>query len=178
MSQMFPTQDPQFTLRIATPDDAALVVRFMKKLGKFQKMEDAIIATPERIARLMTAKLGEAVFGIYAGEVVAFAYFNEKSSAFTGRSGLYIDGFLVDDSMRGKGLGNIMLQFLSKYAMDRGCELLEWGCLDWNTPAIEFYQKQGAFCVDTMRIYRLSPESLQENAALFGVAAETDTTAT
>ncbi len=139
----------------------------MKKLGDFQKMADKITATPERIERLLAAKQGEAVFGIYEGKTVAFAYFHQKSSAFTGRSGLYIDGFLIDDSMRGKGLGNIMMQFLSKYAQDQGCEMLEWGCLDWNTHAIEFYQKLGAYCVDTMHIYRLSPENLAENALLF-----------
>ena len=62
---------------------------------------------------------------------------------------------------------SVGLQFLSKHALDRGCEMLEWGCLDWNTPAIEFYQNLGAYCVDTMRIYRLSPEHLVENAQLF-----------
>ncbi|PKH03156.1 GNAT family N-acetyltransferase [Psychromonas sp. MB-3u-54] len=161
------TQDPKFFLQTATPDDAALVVNFMKKLGDFQQMADKIIATPERIERLLAAKQGEAVFGVYDGKMVGFAYFHQKSSAFTGRSGLYIDGFFIDDSMRGKGLGNIMMHFLSKYALERGCEMLEWACLDWNTPAIEFYQKLGSDCIDTMRIYRLSPENLAANAQLF-----------
>ncbi len=161
------TQDPKFFLQMATPEDAALVVSFMKKLGAFQKMSDKITATPERIERLLATKQGEAVFGVYDGTLVGFAYFHQKSSAFTGRLGLYIDGFYIDESMRGKRLGNIMMQFLSKHALDRGCEMLEWGCLDWNTPAIEFYQKLGAYCVDTMRIYRLSPENLTANALLF-----------
>ncbi|MFZ3023428.1 GNAT family N-acetyltransferase [Pseudomonas sp.] len=166
------TQDPNFFLRTATPEDAALVVSFMLKLGTFQKMADKITATPERIARLLAAQQGEAVFGVYAGETVGFAYFHQKSSAFTGRSGLYIDGFFIDDSMRGKGLGNVMMQFLSKHALERGCELLEWGCLDWNTPAIEFYKKLGAYCVDAMHIYRLSPADLAANAALFNDAKD------
>lgn len=161
------TQDNKFFLQTATPDDALLVVNFMKKLGAFQQMADKIIATPERIERLLTSKQGEAVFGVYDGKMVGFAYFHQKSSAFTGRSGLYIDGFFIDDSMRGKGLGNIMMQFLSKYALDRGCEMLEWGCLDWNTPAIAFYQKLGAYCVDSMHIYRLCPDDLAANALLF-----------
>ncbi len=169
MSITSPTQsqNPRFSIRMATSTDATLVVDYMKKLGRYQKMEDKIVATPERIERLLESKQGEALFGLWDGEVVGFAYFHQKSSAFTGRSGLYIDGFLIDDSMRGEGLGNIVMQFLSKLAIDRGCELLEWGCLDWNTPAIEFYQKQGAFCVDNMRIYRFSPETLLANAELF-----------
>jgi GNAT superfamily N-acetyltransferase len=161
------TQDSDFFIRIATPNDAAVVVGFMKKLGSFQNMIDEITATPERIKRLLESKQGEAVFGVYKGKTVGFAYFHQKSSAFTGFSGLYIDGFLIDDSMRGKGLGNIMMQFLSKHALDRGCEMLEWGCLDWNLAAIEFYQKLGSYCLDTMHIYRLSPEDLATNAGLF-----------
>lgn len=161
------TKNSKFFLQIATPADAGLVVSFMKKLGTFQKMADEITCTPERIERLLLAKQGEAVFGVYDGKMVGFAYFHEKSSAFTGRSGLFIDGFLIDESTRGNGLGNIMMQFLSKTAIDRGCEMLEWGCLDWNTPAIEFYQKMGAYCIDTMRIYRLSPDDLTATAIQF-----------
>jgi GNAT superfamily N-acetyltransferase len=69
--------------------------------------------------------------------------------------------------LRGRGLGNIMMQFLSKTALERGCEMLEWGCLDWNTSAIAFYQKIGAYCIDTMRIYRLSPDDLKATARRF-----------
>lgn len=166
MSQIH-TQNPKFFLRIATPEDAGLIVSFMKELGAFQKMDDAVIATPERIERLIASKQGEAVFGVYDGKTVAFAYFYPKSSAFTGRSGLYIDGLFIEGSMRGKKLGNIMMQFLSKHALARGCEMLELGCLDWNTHAIEFYQKLGSSCVDEMHVYRLSPDSLKANAKLF-----------
>ncbi|EPJ44382.1 MAG: N-acetyltransferase GCN5 [Osedax symbiont Rs1] len=161
------TRDPNFHLRLARPEDAALVVEFMKKLGAFQKMSDKITATAERIERLLLSKHGEAVFGVYAGKMVAFAYFHEKSSAFTGRRGLYIDGFFIDQSMRGKGLGNILMQFLSKDALDRNCEMLEWGCLDWNTTAVDFYQKLGAYRVDSMHIYRLSPDDLTAAALKF-----------
>lgn len=161
------TKVPHFHLRIGTPSDAALVVHFMKKLGNYQNMAESITATPERIERLLRSAQGEVIFGIYDGETVGFAYFHEKSSAFTGRSGLFIDAFLIDDAKRGKGLGNIMMQFLSQTAIERGCEMLEWGCLDWNTSAIEFYQKIGAYCVDTMRIYRLSPDDLKATAKIF-----------
>ena len=168
------TQDKKFILRIATFEDAELIVTFMKKLGKFQKMKDSISATPEDIKKLLSQKLGEAVFGYYKGTLVSFAYFYKKSSAFTGKSGIYIDGFFIDDSMRGKGLGTIMFQFLSKYCVDNGSEFLEWACLDWNDQAIDFYKKQGAYCIDTMRIYRLSPQSLSKNAKLFKINQKED----
>ena len=117
------------------------------------------------------------MFGVYVGETVGFVYFYQKSSTFTKRSDLYINNFFIDDSMRGKGLDNVMMQFLSKHALERGCELLEWGCLDWNTPAIEFYKKLGAYCVDAMHIYRLSPDDLAANAALFNEAKHSDLSA-
>ncbi len=162
-----PTKDPQFVLRFATPDDAALVVRYMQKLGAYQKMADKIIATEEGIRKLLEQGRGEAVFGVYAGEVVAFVYFCQTSSAFIGQSGMYIDGFLVDDSVRFKGLGKVMMAFMSKLALERGCHRLEWGCLDWNEPTIQFYKGMGAYSVDNMTIYRFAPDQLKANAALF-----------
>jgi GNAT superfamily N-acetyltransferase len=161
------TRDPRFSLRFATPDDAAQVVDFMKKLGAYQKMLEKITATEASMCKLLTEGRGEAVFGVYDGQVVAFIYFCQTSSAFTGQQGLYIDGFLVDDAMRFKGLGKIMMAFMSKLALERGCQRMEWGCLDWNEPTIKFYRDLGATPVDIMTIYRFAPDQLRANAAQF-----------
>ena len=162
-----PTRDPKFSLRFAKPEDAGFVVSFMKKLGAYQKMADKISATDDGIRKLLADKSGEAVFGIYRGEMVGFVYFFQTSSAFTGQTGLYIDGFLIDDAMRFKGLGKIMMSFMSKLALERGCQRLEWGCLDWNQPTIQFYKNLGAYSVDEMTIYRFAPDQLKANAARF-----------
>jgi GNAT superfamily N-acetyltransferase len=161
------TKDPKFVLRFATTEDAGLVLEFMKKLGTYQQMADQITATEASLHRLLSSHHGEAIFGVFDGETVAFMFFNQTSSAFTGRSGLYIDGFFVDDTMRHKGLGRIMMDFMCTLAADRGCQMLEWGCLDWNAPTIEFYKGLGAYCLDTMRIYRLGPDKVAENGARF-----------
>lgn len=161
------TKDPHFSLRHAKPEDAALVVEYMKKLGAYQKMLDDITATEAAMHRLLATQGGEAIFGLYDGEVVGFAYFYQNSSAFTGQSGLYIDGFLVDAARRGKGLGQIMLSYLSKLTLERGCKRLEWGCLDWNESAITFYRNMGAYSVDEMTVYRFKPDQLEKNAAQF-----------
>jgi GNAT superfamily N-acetyltransferase len=166
-NKLITTKDPEFTLRFATPDDSSLLLSFMRKLGSYQKMADKIVATEEGLRTLLVAARGEAVFGDYAGETVAFAYFCQTSSAFIGQSGMYIDGFFVDESMRGKGLGKIMMAWLSKLAVERGCKRLEWACLDWNHPTIAFYKGLGAYSVDGMTIYRFAPDTLQANAALF-----------
>ena len=161
------TKNPDFRLRFATPDDAPLVVEYMRKLGTYQKMRDKITATEENMHRIMSEGKGEAVFGEYKGQIEAFAYYCNNSTAFIGETGMYIDGFYVNEEIRGQGLGHIMLAFLSKVAVDRGCGRLEWGCLDWNQSAIDFYAKHGAYCVDIMRIYRFSKENLNKVAADF-----------
>lgn len=162
------TQDPQFLLRFATPDDAGLMVSLMEKLGASRKkMAGKIVATEEAIRRLLADKKGEAVFGIYSGQTVGLVYFYQTSSAFTGQSGLRIDGFLIDESMRFKGPGKVMVAFMARLALDRGCQQLEWGCLDWNKPTARFSKRLGAHSVDTLTLYRLAPEQLKASAAQF-----------
>ena len=162
-----PTQDPRLSLRFATPDDAGLLLDFMHQLGTCQKMREKIVATEVGLRQLLSQGKGEAIFGDYDGKTVAFVYFCQTSSAFIGQSGLYIDGFLVQESMRFKGIGKTMMAFMAKLALERGCQRLEWGCLDWNAPAIKFYRNLGAHSVDAMTIYRFSSEQLKANAALF-----------
>ena len=161
------TRNPNFHLRFASATDAALIVQFMKKLGRYQKMEDEITATPASIERLLTEKLGEAVFGVYDDAVVSFIFYNQTSSAFTGRSGLFIDGFFVDQAMRHQGLGRIMMDFMCRHALDRGGQMVEWVCLDWNQPSIDFYLGLGAYCLEPLRTYRLSPDTMAQNGARF-----------
>jgi len=161
------TKNPKFTIRFAAPEEADLIVEYMKKLGKFQKMRDKITVTAEGMHKILSEKKGEAIFGDYDGEIVAFSYFFHNSSAFIGQTGIFIDGFYVDESMRYKGLGKIMMAFMSKLAIDRGCKRLEWGCLDWNEPSIKFYREMGAISVDIMTIYRFTPDKLKEAADQF-----------
>jgi len=167
MENLISTKNTDYSLRMATTEDSQLIITFMKKLGSYQKMEDAITATPKRIKRLLEEGLGEVVFGIYKNEICSFAYFHQKSSAFSGRKGLYIDAFFIDDNVRAKGLGKIMFQYLAKYSIDKKCEYLEWACLDWNKSAMKFYEKQGAYCIDNLKLYRLSPDDLSFNAKNF-----------
>ncbi len=165
--EVIKTKDPKFTLRFARPKDAGLVVEYMQKLGLYQKMSDKITAKEEKIRKILDEKKGEAIFGDYDGETVVFAYFYNNSSAFIGETGIYIDGFYVDESCRFRGLGKITMAYLSKLALSRGCKRLEWGCLDWNEPSIKFYKDLGATSVDIMTIYRFTPDKLKEVADQF-----------
>lgn len=161
------TKDPSFSLRMATADDAALLLAFMQKLGDHQRMVGEISATEVSLRRLLAERHGEVLFGYEGGVPVAFMYFGQSSSAFTGRSGLFIDAFYVDEAVRGRGFGKIMMEYLSNLTVARGGQMLEWGCLDWNAPTIAFYQRMGAYCLENMRVYRLSPDRLREQADRF-----------
>lgn len=165
--EIIKTKDPRFTLRFATPDDASLMVELMRKLGSYQKMRDKVTITEEDVKKLLSEKKGETIFGDYDGKTVALAYFYHSSSAFTGKTGMYLDSLYIEENMRGTGLGKIMMAFLAKLAVERGCQRLEWVCFDWNEPSVQFYQRLGALRMDQLAVYRFSPETLKETADLF-----------
>lgn len=165
--EVIKTKNPKFILRFATPEDAGLVVEYMRKLGTYQKMLDKITVTTEGMHKILAENKGEAIFGDYDGETATFSFFFDNSSAFIGQTGIYIDGFYVEETMRSKGLGKIMMAFISKIAIERGCKRLDWGCLDWNEPSIKFYRAMGAISVDTMTIYRFTQDKLKETADRF-----------
>lgn len=161
------TKHLDFSIRHATPDDAVLLLQFMRKLGAYQQMADEVTATEDSLRTLITTNRGEAFFGLLHGHPVGMLFFSPTCSAFTGRSGLFIDAFILDDTVRHTGFGRTMMDYLSTLALQRGGQMLEWGCLDWNAPAITFYQKLGAYCLDIMRIYRLSPDNTRTSAERF-----------
>lgn len=141
-------------LCLATPDHAGLIVGFMHKLGEFQKMSSAITVTAEKMKELLQNKDGESV--------LAFAYFCKHSSAFIGHTCLYIDAFYVEENFRKQGIGKQIMRFLAKLCKERGYARMEWGCLDWNAGAWNFYTNLGSVPFETLTIHRLSGESLEK----------------
>jgi len=162
------TRDPDFLLRFATVDDAQLVYEYGGKLASYLGLADIYRATPEKAERLLADKKGEAVFGYYKGELVAFSFFTEKASIFIGENGIYVDMAFIDDSMRGKGLGTILFSFLCRLAEERGCRRLEWSCLDSNTAALGFYAKMGAVqATGGQHVYRFTPDIIIKHSEEF-----------
>lgn len=155
----------QFTLRRAGPQDAGLLLSFMRKRGDYQNMADEITATRAALESLLKSGQGEAVFAFHDGRPAGFAFFNQTSSAFTGRSGLFIDAILVEPEDRQTGLGKTLMQFIAQEAQGRGGQMLEWGCMDWTSAAIGFYEHLGACCLDGMHVYRLAPDTIGRRTA-------------
>lgn len=145
-----------FEIRTAREDEAGLVLEFIKKLATYEKMIDEVEADEVTIHDSLFVKHdAEVVFGCEDGVPVGFALFFHNFSTFVGRKGLYLEDLFVIPEKRGKGYGKALLLYLAKLAKECNCGRMEWVCLDWNKPSIEFYKSLGAKPMDEWTIYRL-----------------------
>lgn len=154
-----------FTLRFATEQDVDIIFDYIIKLGTYQKMIDKVSVTKESLTNLLKNKEEEAVIIEFENSVVGVAVFYMFANGFFGYRCMFLDIFYIDSEMRGKGIGKVMMEYLSRLAIDRGCARLEWFCLNWNTPSRMFYKKLGASEIETMNTFRLSNEALEQVAA-------------
>lgn len=157
-----------FKLRFAEISDVPLILDFIKELADYEKMLHEVEATEEILKEsLFERRSAEVVIGEYESKPVAFALFFHNFSTFLGKPGIYLEDLYVKPEMRGKGIGKIMLSFLGKLAIERKCGRLEWWCLDWNKPSIQFYKQMGAVPMDEWTVYRVHNEALVKLAMKF-----------
>lgn len=155
--------NPQLVIRTAQKEDAALVLSFIKKIAEYEKMSDQVVATVEILEEFVFDRNAAQVFlAEYEGEPVGFALFFENFSTFIGRTGLYLEDLFVDPDKRGLGIGKALFQAVAAEAERRGCQRMEWTCLDWNTPSINFYRRMGAISMDEWTTYRLAGSAIGE----------------
>ena len=152
--------------RFATPDDAALILRFIRNLAEYEHMSDEVVATEELLRELIFERdKAEVLFVMDEGREVGFALFFQNFSTFLGRAGIFLEDLFVLPEFRGKGYGKGLLVQLARIARERGCGRLEWNCLDWNQPSIDFYLSLGAQRLDAWTTYRLAGDTLEKLAA-------------
>lgn len=150
-----------FTIRMASREDAPIILNFIKELAAYEKMTEEVVATETSlIDSLFDKKQAEVLIGERKGEPVGFALFFHNYSTFLGKAGIYLEDFFVLEPYRGNGYGKALFQEVARIATERGCERMEWFCLDWNEPSIQFYKAQGAFPMDEWTVYRLTGEEL------------------
>ena len=153
-----------FEYRFAEKKDAGVILSFIKKLAEYEKMSDDVSATEELLAKwIFDEKKAEVIFALEDGKEVGFALFFHNFSTFLGRAGIYLEDLFVLKEYRGRGYGKGLLKQLARIAMDRGCGRLEWSCLDWNTPSLDFYKSLGAEIMDEWVMLRLSGETLEND---------------
>ena len=153
------------TFRIAEAADASLILEFIRSLAEYEHMEEQVVAdAPLLVEQLFEKQQAEVIFVLEDGKEVGFALFFHNFSTFLGRRGLYLEDLFVLPDYRGKGYGKGLLRELARIALARGCGRLEWWCLDWNKPSIDFYRSLGAEPMEEWTVYRLSGETLQRMA--------------
>lgn len=157
----------EIKFRNAQESDMGLILEFIKALADYEKMTDDVVATEELLREWIFEKQKAEVFFVLEGEKeVGFALFFHNFSTFLGRAGIYLEDLFVLPEYRGKGYGKSILQHLAQIAVDRGCGRLEWACLNWNQPSIDFYLSLNAQPMNDWTVYRLSGEKLSNLACL------------
>ena len=152
--------------RWAEEKDTALILHFIRALAAYEKLSDQVVATEELLREwIFEKKKAEVLFPMEEGEEVGFALFFHNFSTFLGRAGLYLEDLYISPEYRGKGYGKATLQKLAQIAVERGCGRLEWSCLDWNKPSIDFYLSLGAVPMEEWTVYRLTGDTLTQMAA-------------
>lgn len=153
------------TFRPAEEKDTVLLLTFIRALADYEHMLDNVVATEEILSDwLFERRVAEAFFAVEDGVEVGFALYFHNFSTFLGRGGIYLEDLFVLPEHRGKGYGKAILTRLAQIARERGCGRLEWACLDWNKPSIDFYLSLGAKPMDEWTVYRVSGEALTQLA--------------
>lgn len=151
--------------RFAEASDCALILDFIKALAAYEKMLDEVVATEELLEEwIFRRKKAEVLFAVENGREVGFALFFHNFSTFLGRAGIYLEDLFVKPEYRGQGYGKALLRQLARIAVERGCGRLEWWCLDWNKPSIDFYLSLGATPMEEWTVYRMAGETLRSFA--------------
>lgn len=153
--------------RFAEEKDVALILHFIKQLAEYEKMSDQVVATESLLQEWIFKKQkAEVIFPIVDGKEVGFALFFHNFSTFLGRAGIYLEDLYIDPKYRGNGYGKALLIKLAQITQERGCGRLEWSCLNWNKPSIDFYLSLGAVPMDDWKIYRLTGQTLKNLSEL------------
>ena len=153
--------DNSFVIRKAERTDVGLLLEFIKGIAKYEKMEDEVVATAETLEEEMfDHHKAEAVFAVVDGKEVGFALYFFNFSTFIGHSGLYLEDLYVWPEYRGRGYGKALLLHLVKIARAKKCGRMEWSCLNWNQPSIDFYLSIGAVPMKEWTVYRLDVKAM------------------
>lgn len=154
--------DLRIDITPATERDVPLLLRLITALAEYERLADQVVATEATLRESLfgAQPSAEAVVAYAGGEPVGFAVWFYNYSTFLSRPGLYLEDLFVLPAWRGRGVGRALLGHLARIAVERGCGRMEWAVLDWNEPAIRFYQRIGARPMDEWTVYRLTGDAL------------------
>lgn len=157
---------PELEIRPGTEDDVPLILSLIRELAEYERLSHEVVATEDTLRDSLFGerRVAEVLLGYIGDEPASFALFFHNFSTFLGRPGIYLEDLYVKPEFRGSGVGSAMLVRLARLARERSCGRLEWSVLDWNEPAIGFYEMLGASPVSGWTVYRVTGEALEELA--------------
>jgi GNAT superfamily N-acetyltransferase len=149
-------------LRSATPNDASVLFKLIQALAEYERLSEAVTGTPEALREHLfgSRRYAEALLAEVDGQAVGFALFFYSYSTFLTKPGIYLEDLFVLPEYRQRGIGKALLTHLAQRAIAEDCGRLEWSVLDWNAPAIAFYEKMGATVLPDWRICRVTGDAL------------------
>lgn len=149
--------------RFAEKKDTGIILEFIRDLAIYEKMLDEVVATEELLNEWLFEKnIAEVIFVLEDDVEVGFALFFYNFSTFLGKAGIYLEDLFVKPEYRGKGYGKALIEKLAEITVERDCGRLEWCCLDWNQPSIDFYLSLGAKPLDDWTTFRLTGDTLTD----------------
>lgn len=153
----------QIQIRPAQPADVATLWQLVKALAEYEKLSHEVTGTPEALERHLFGPrpYAEAVLALSDKEPAGFALYFYNFSTFLMKPGIYLEDLFVLPEYRRQGIGRAIFQYLARYALEQDCGRFEWSVLDWNEPAIRFYQQMGAELKEEWTGCRLSGEALE-----------------
>lgn len=154
------------SIRPATVADTPTILALITALAEYERLADAVVATEERLRESLFGATPEAevVIAEVGGDTAGFALFFHNYSTFLARKGIWLEDLFVRPEWRGRGVGRRLLEHLARLAVERGCGRLEWWVLDWNEPAIRFYESVGAEAQSDWTVYRVTGSALRDLA--------------
>lgn len=159
-------KDNGLILRKANESDCEIILELIKELAVYEKMLDKVTGTIETLKKsLFEKKAAEVILAEYENKVIGYALYFYNFSTFLGKAGIYLEDIYVKPEYRGKGFGKTLLSQIAVIAKENECDRVEWACLNWNKPSIDFYESLGAVNQDEWRVYRLTTQEIEKLAA-------------
>lgn len=155
----------EFSIRPANRQDVSLILSLIKELASYEELEDQVTATEEILNEwIFNLKKAEVLIGEVDGQAVGYALFFYNFSTFLGRAGIYIEDVFVRPEFRKNGYGKAFFKYIANIGKKSGYGRMEWSCLDWNRPSIEFYLSMGAEPMNDWTAYRLNSDLIKKLA--------------
>jgi GNAT superfamily N-acetyltransferase len=152
----------ELAIRFALADDAGSILAFIRELADYERLVHEVVADEAQLRATLfgVRPAAEVLLAELAGEPVGFALFFQSYSTFLGKPGLYLEDLFVRPAARGKGVGAALMSACARIAMQRNYGRFEWAVLNWNEPAIGFYESLGAKGMKDWTVHRLIGDEL------------------